>query len=77
MIKYLRMNCETSNTDAVLDGELDGFIEEGLRLLETYKYYGKTCLYLLVDKDVHNSVIFVYDTYITYYKSKRRISKSS
>jgi len=33
MVKDLRTNFETSNTDAVLDGELDGFIEEELRKL--------------------------------------------
>lgn len=33
MVKDLRTNYETSNTEAVLDGELDGFIEEELRKL--------------------------------------------
>ncbi|MBU2632637.1 peptide chain release factor 2 [Patescibacteria group bacterium] len=33
MVKDLRTEYETSNTEAVLDGELDGFIEEELRLL--------------------------------------------
>lgn len=33
MVKDLRTNYETSNTDAVLNGELDGFIEEELRKL--------------------------------------------
>jgi len=33
MVKDLRTNFETSNTEAVLDGELDGFIEEELRKL--------------------------------------------
>lgn len=33
MIKDLRTDYETGNTDAVLDGELDGFIEEELRKL--------------------------------------------
>lgn len=33
MVKDLRTNYETSNTDAVLDGELDNFIEEELRML--------------------------------------------
>ncbi len=33
MVKDLRTNYETSNTDAVLDGELDRFIEEELRKL--------------------------------------------
>jgi peptide chain release factor 2 len=33
MVKDLRTNFETSNTGAVLDGELDGFIEEELRKL--------------------------------------------
>jgi len=33
MVKDLRTNYETANTKAVLDGELDGFIEEELRNL--------------------------------------------
>jgi peptide chain release factor 2 len=33
MVKDLRTGYETSNTDAVLDGGLDGFIEEELRFL--------------------------------------------
>ena len=33
MVKDLRTGFETSNTDAVLDGELDGFVEEELRKL--------------------------------------------
>ncbi|RJQ36074.1 peptide chain release factor 2 [Candidatus Microgenomates bacterium] len=33
MVKDLRTNFETSNTEAVLDGELDSFIEEELRNL--------------------------------------------
>ncbi len=33
MVKDLRTNFETGNTDAVLDGELEGFIEEELRQL--------------------------------------------
>lgn len=33
MVKDLRTDFETSNTDAVLDGQLDGFIEEELRQL--------------------------------------------
>lgn len=33
MVKDLRTNYETSNADAVLDGNLDGFIEEELRKL--------------------------------------------
>lgn len=33
MVKDLRTNFETSNTDAVLDGDIDGFIEEELRQL--------------------------------------------
>lgn len=33
MVKDLRTNFETSNTEAVLNGELDGFIEEELRKL--------------------------------------------
>lgn len=33
MVKDLRTNYETGNTDAVLDGELDKFIEEELRVL--------------------------------------------
>ncbi|HLD01748.1 MAG TPA: peptide chain release factor 2 [Patescibacteria group bacterium] len=33
MVKDLRTNVETGNTDAVLDGELDPFIEEELRQL--------------------------------------------
>src|SRR5258708_1217074 len=33
MVKDLRTNYETSNTDAVLDGDLDKFIEEELRML--------------------------------------------
>ncbi len=33
MVKDLRTNVETSNTDAVLDGELDKFIEEEIRIL--------------------------------------------
>lgn len=33
MVKDLRTDYETSNTDAVLDGDLDGFIEEELRRL--------------------------------------------
>lgn len=33
MVKDLRTNYETSNTDAVLDGNLDSFIEEELRKL--------------------------------------------
>lgn len=33
MVKDLRTNYETSNTQAVLDGELDGFIEDELRKL--------------------------------------------
>jgi len=31
MVKDLRTNFETSNTEAVLDGDIDGFIEEELR----------------------------------------------
>jgi protein subunit release factor B len=33
MVKDLRTAYETGNTDAVLDGELDKFIEEELRVL--------------------------------------------
>ncbi len=33
MVKDLRTDYETSNTDAILDGELDKFIEEELRVL--------------------------------------------
>ena len=33
MVKDLRTNYETSNTDAVLDGDIDLFIEEELRIL--------------------------------------------
>ena len=33
MVKDLRTNIETGNTDAVLNGELDMFIEEELRTL--------------------------------------------
>lgn len=33
MVKDLRTNVETSNTDAVLDGNLDMFIEEEIRIL--------------------------------------------
>jgi peptide chain release factor 2 len=33
MVKDLRTNFETSNTEAVLDGELDGFVEEEIRKL--------------------------------------------
>jgi peptide chain release factor 2 len=33
MVKDLRTSYETSQTDAVLDGDLDGFIEEELRML--------------------------------------------
>ena len=33
MVKDLRTGFETSNTEAVLDGELDGFVEEELRKL--------------------------------------------
>lgn len=33
MVKDLRTNYETSNTDGVLDGNIDGFIEEELRQL--------------------------------------------
>lgn len=33
MVKDLRTGCETSNTDAVLDGNLDEFIDEELRKL--------------------------------------------
>lgn len=33
MVKDLRTNCETGNTDAVLDGDLDEFIDEELRKL--------------------------------------------
>lgn len=33
MVKDLRTGFETSNTDAVLDGDLDGFVEEELRQL--------------------------------------------
>jgi len=33
MVKDLRTGCETSNTDAVLDGDLDEFIDEELRKL--------------------------------------------
>lgn len=33
MVKDLRTDCETGNTEAVLDGELDKFIEEELRKL--------------------------------------------
>jgi len=32
MVKDLRTNCETSDTDAVLDGDLDAFVEAELRL---------------------------------------------
>ncbi len=35
MVKDLRTSYETSNTDAVLDGELDRFIEEELRVLSS------------------------------------------
>ncbi|MDD4358552.1 MAG: peptide chain release factor 2 [Candidatus Pacebacteria bacterium] len=34
MVKDLRTRVETSNTDAVLDGEIDKFIEEEVRLLD-------------------------------------------
>ena len=34
MVKDLRTGVETSNTDAVLDGELDLFIEEEIRQLD-------------------------------------------
>lgn len=34
MVKDLRTRIETSNTDAVLDGDLDKFIEEEIRILE-------------------------------------------
>ena len=33
MVKDLRTNFETGNTDAVLDGDLDEFIDEELRKL--------------------------------------------
>ncbi len=33
MVKDLRTNHETGNTASILDGELDGFIEEELRML--------------------------------------------
>jgi peptide chain release factor 2 len=33
MVKDLRTGVETGNTDAVLDGELDMFIEEEIRVL--------------------------------------------
>jgi len=35
MVKDLRTDVETSNTDAVLDGDLDDFIEAELKLSET------------------------------------------
>ncbi len=31
MVKDLRTNHEVSNPDAVFDGEIDGFIESGIR----------------------------------------------
>ena len=31
MVKDLRTNYEVNNPTAVLDGEIDGFIEEGIR----------------------------------------------
>jgi len=34
MVKDLRTRIETSNTDAVLDGDLDKFIEEEIRILD-------------------------------------------
>jgi peptide chain release factor 2 len=33
MVKDLRTQYETSNTEAVLDGDLDSFIDEQLRML--------------------------------------------
>jgi len=34
MVKDLRTRIETSNIDAVLDGDLDKFIEEEIRILD-------------------------------------------
>jgi len=33
MIKDLRTDYQTSNVEAVLDGDLDGFIEEEIKIL--------------------------------------------
>ena len=34
LVKDLRTGVETSNTDAILNGELDKFIEEEIRVLD-------------------------------------------